>query len=255
MKRSLSAAAAAFVLIAACASAQAETTAERALRVLDKAMDTAKDQVFEYDVVTWEPGKGERTMNMNVKIKPPRCRFIEYTSPADIKGMRVLILSLGEMYIYLPAFHKVRRVAGHVRAQSFQGTALSNDDMAITQYSDAFNATKLLAEDPRSWKVELTRKPKNDFVYSRIEMTILKKERMPSGIAYFNDKGVKVKSEERTDYSCKNTAKGPVCNCKVMKLIDHTRNGLYTKLTIRRWEVDTGIPDAACTQRALQRGG
>jgi outer membrane lipoprotein-sorting protein len=243
------------VLMTAAASARAETPAEHALKVLDKAMDTAKDQSFEYDIVTWEPGKGERTMYMNVKIKPPRWRFIEYTSPADIKGMRVLILSVGEMYIYLPAFHKVRRVAGHVRAQSFQGTALSNDDMSITQYSDEFTATKMLGEDAKSWKIEMTRKPKSEFPYSKIEMTILKKERMPLLINYFNEKGAKIKSEERSDYSCKATPKGPVCNCKNMKLTDYTRNGLYTKLTMKKWQVNTGIPDAAFTQRALQRGG
>ena len=235
--------------------ASAETTAERALRELDAAMRIAKDQAFDYDVVTWEPGKGERTMQFSVKVKPPNWRRIDYSAPADIKGMKVLIRSLSEMYIFLPAYRKVRRVAGHVRQQSFQGTALSQDDMSITQYSEAFVATKLLKEDARSWRVELTRKPKSDFPYLRLEMTILKKERMPLNILYFNDKGVKVKTEEREGYSCKSTPRGLVCNCKVMKLTDHTRNGLWTKLIMKTWELDTGVPDSFFSQRDLQRGG
>src|SRR5512139_212647 len=174
------------------ALASAETPAERVLNVWDEAMRIAKDQSFDYDVVTWEPGKGERTMQFSVKIRPPNWRRIDYSAPADIKGMKVLILSLAEMYIYLPAYRKVRRVAGHVRQQSFQGTALSQDDMSITQYSEVFTATKLIKEDSKSWTIELIRKPKSDYAYKRLEVTLLKKERMPLVMYYFNDKGVKV---------------------------------------------------------------
>jgi outer membrane lipoprotein-sorting protein len=240
---------------AAPLAGHAETPAEHALRVLDEAMRIAKDQAFDYDIVTWEPGKGERTMQFSVRVRPPTWRRIDFSAPADIKGMKVLILSLSEMYIYLPAYRKVRRIAGHVRQQSFQGTALSNDDMSITQYGEAFVATKLLKEDAKSWRIELTRKPKSDFPYLRLEMTILKKEHMPLDILYFNDKGVKVKSEEREGYSCRSRPKGSVCNCKVMKLTDHTRNGLWSKLIMKSWQIDTGVPDSFFSQRDIQRGG
>jgi hypothetical protein len=237
------------------ALAGADPAADRVLRLLDGAMSTAIDQSFEYDVVTWEPGKGERSLGMAVKVKTPRWRRVDFLSPGDIRGMKALTLSLSELYIYLPAFHKIRRVAGHVRAQSFMGTALSQDDMSIAQYSDAYTASKILRHDAQSWTLELTRKPGSDFPYPRLEITVLKKERMPLEIGYFNDKGSKIKTEARAGYSCRATPKGQVCNCLEMKMTDHARNGLWTKMIMKKWELNTNIPDRFFTQRDLQRGG
>jgi hypothetical protein len=243
------------VLAVAPSHARADQVAEHVLRLLDIAMSTAIDQSFDYDVITWEPGKGERTIGMAVKVKTPRWRRVDFLSPGDIKGMKALTLSLSELYIYLPAFHKIRRVAGHVRSQSFMGTTLSQDDMSIAQYSDAYTASRILRQDAQSWTIELTRKSGSDFTYPRLEITVLKKERMPLEIGYFNDKGTKVKTEARAGYTCKATPKGQVCNCLEMKMTDHGRNGMWTKMIMKKWELNTRVPDRVFTQRDLQRGG
>lgn len=36
------------------------------------------------------------------------------------------------MYVYLPAFGKVRRIASHTKDQGFLGLTFSQDDMATT---------------------------------------------------------------------------------------------------------------------------
>ena len=242
-------------LVGAASPARAEQPAERVLRLLDAAMSTAEDQSFEYDVSTWEPGKSERVMGMNVKVKSPGLRRVDFVSPGDVKGMRVLVRSLSEMYVYLPSFHKIRRVAGHVRSQSFMGSALSQDDMSISRYSEAYVASRMVREDGTSWTIELTRRPQSDFPYARLRITVLKKERMPSEILYFNDAGTQVKSEQRQGYSCKGSPRGQVCNAYEMRMTDHTRNGLWTKLIMKKWAINTNVPASFFTQRDLQRGG
>ena len=42
-----------------------------------------------------------------VKLKAEK-RLTEFTAPADMKGTKVLVLSPTQMYVYLPAFGKVR---------------------------------------------------------------------------------------------------------------------------------------------------
>ena len=72
-------------------------------------------------------GKAERTMAMTVLLKGEK-RFTEFSAPSDMKGTKVLVLSPSEVYAYLPAFGKVRRVASSASDQGFMGMAFSLDD-------------------------------------------------------------------------------------------------------------------------------
>jgi hypothetical protein len=229
------------------ASALGDEPGERVMRVMDEAMRKAKDQLYLYDVVTKEPGKATRTMVMKVHIKGKDWRRIDFLSPGDVKGMKALVLSLTQMYVYLPAYKKIRRVASHARAQSFMGTALSQDDTSITQYGEVY-AGKLLSEDKTSWKVEGTRKPGKDFPYSKIIFTILKKEHQPSELLYFGDKGAKLKTETRKGYECRED----ICTPSEMTMVDHGRNGLSTTLLRKDWQLNTGVADSYFTPRDLQ---
>lgn len=229
-------------------TALAESPGDRVIRLMDEKMTLAKDQSFVFEIITQEPGKAQRKMSMKVQIKGKTWRRIEFLSPGDVKGMKVLIRSLSQMYVYLPAFHKIRRVASNVRSQSFMGTALSQDDMSITTYGNVYSG-KLISETKDTWTVMGTRRQGQSFPYGKIEFTILKKERHPTKLVYYSDKGKKLKTETRVDHQCR----GKICNAFTLKMIDHTRNDLWTKLLMTNWEVDTGIPDAYFTSRSLQR--
>ena len=56
-----------------------------------------------------------------------------------MKGTKVLILSPTQMYVYLPAFGKVRRIASHTKDQGFLGLSFSQDDMATTAYAPLYS--------------------------------------------------------------------------------------------------------------------
>jgi hypothetical protein len=228
---------------------RAETPGERVIRQMDQAMTRAKDQSYTYDITTQEPGKAPRKMSMNVKLKGTQWRRVEFLSPGDVKGMKVLILSLSQMYVYLPAYHKIRRVAGHVRSQSFMGTALSQDDMSIVTYGDVFQG-KLLSETKTHWRVEGGRRPGKDFPYGKLEFLVRKDMQQPSEIHYYSDKGVKLKTETRGEYECRSN----ICGPRVLKMVDHTRNGLWTELSQTQWQINTGVPDSYFTPHSLQSG-
>jgi hypothetical protein len=222
---------------------------DKVLQVMDESLTRAKDQYFQYEFVILEPGKAPRQLLFEVNIKGAKWRRVEFLAPGDIKGMRVLSLALDQQYVYLPAFRKVRRVASHIRNQSFMGSSYSYDEMATITYGDLF-AGELVSENDKEWVVAGTRRPGKDFSYPKIEFTILKETTQPSVIKYYNDKGVVLKTEQRLNYECQEN----LCNSKEMILTDHTRNNLVSKMIRKQWKRNTGISDSFFSVRDLQRG-
>ena len=55
--------------------------------------------------------------------------------------MNLLIRSPTQMYIYLPSFRKVRRVASHVQEQGFMGSAFDHAEVSLATYSDTFTVS------------------------------------------------------------------------------------------------------------------
>jgi outer membrane lipoprotein-sorting protein len=230
------------------AAAQADPAGEKVMRIMDASFTRAQDQYFEYEVITTQPGKSPARLTMKTWVKGQH-RLIEYTSPGDIKGMKALVVSLDELYVYLPAFRKVRRVAAHAREQSYMGTALSQDDTSISVYDEVYQG-KLVGETRTHWKIQSYLRPGKKHPYPRIDFEISKKYEQPTHIDYYGDKGVKVKSEDRLEYGCQ----GNICNARRMIVTDHTRNNLRTELIRNTWKVNNGLPDSLFTPRSLQRG-
>jgi hypothetical protein len=236
------------ILLMAAAAVGEESPGERVLHLMDEAMTQAQDQYFVQDIITQEPGKEPRKMKMRVHIKGKEWRRVEFFEPGDVKGMRVLVRSVTQMYVYLPAYRKVRRVASHVRSQGFMGTTFCHDDISTVTYSPLYTA-KLLSENDTHWTIQATLKEGKDYPYTKLEFDVLKNNKQPSEIRYFNDKGVKVKTEHRSNYECQ----GTICNPKKLKMVDHTRNGMWTEIIGLEWKVNTGVKDSHFTVRSLQR--
>src|SRR5262249_37655184 len=159
------------------------------------AMNRATTHYFEYEAVTAETGKSDKKVGLNVWMKGEK-RLTEFTAPADMKGTKVLILSPTEMYVFLPAFGKVRRIASHPSDQSAFGMAFSQDDLATQKYSGQYSATS------SDTKITLTPKSGQTTAYAKIEMTIIKDKNLPSEIKYYNAEGKLVKTETRSGYTC-----------------------------------------------------
>ncbi len=237
------------ISLALCGTARADLAGEKVMKRMDASFTKAKDQYFEYDIITTQPGKAETKMTMKTWIKGENWRLVEYTSPGDVKGMKALVLSLDELYIYLPAFKKVRRVAAHAREASFMGTALSQDDTSIVTYNPIYEP-KLVGEDKDTWKLQSFLRKGKHHPYPRIDWVVLKKYDQPSKVLYYNAKGGIWKTEERLEYSCQ----GDICNARRMLMTDHSRGGLRTELVRTAWKVNTGVSDSMFTPRSLQRG-
>ena len=230
-------------------TAHADKRGEEILGLLDTSMTQAKDQHYVQEMVTKVPGKDVIKQVMDVRLKGTKFRLVEFLEPGDIKGMRILILSQNNMYTYLPAYRKVRRVANHVKDQGFMGTTFSQNDVSTVTYRGSYSS-KFIKDGDKAWTIEARRKEGHKTPYARIEIDVVKTHHQPSELRYFNDKDVKIKTEVRTGYECK----GKVCAPKTLKLTDHRRNDVWTAITWTTWEVNTGVSDSTFSLRKLQRG-
>lgn len=226
--------------------AYADDAGDKSLTAAETAMNKAKTLYFEYEATTTEAGKADKKVGLNVWIKSEK-RLTEFTSPADLKGTKVLILSPSEMYVYLPAFGKVRRIASHTSDQSAFGMAFSQADLATQKYSTSYSAAQSSSSD-KEVKLTLTPKSGQTTDYSKIEMTVAKDHNVPTEIKYYNTEGKLVKTETRSGYTCDSD----VCTPGTLKMVDHTKN-LTTSLVRKKVKVNEAITDETFSKRNLEK--
>lgn len=227
--------------------ARADAAGDKALAAMDAAMNRAKSQTFEYEAINQEPGKAEKKLGLVVSMKGEKS-LMEFVAPADVKGTKVLILSMTQMYIYLPAFGKVRRIASHMSDQGFMGLAFNQDDFATQRYGSVYVA-QLNSESGSESKVTLTPKAGQQASYAKIEVTIETARQVPTELKYFNADGKHVKTETRVNYSCQ----GDICTPGERKMVDHTKGGLWTRMIRKTWKTNPDLSDDLFSKRNLEK--
>jgi len=90
----------------------------------------------------------------------------KFVEPAEIRDLGFLSLADDKMYLYLPGFDRVRRIASHARKESFAGSDLSNDDLSTGRYVDHFSS-KIKEETDGEYILELIRKPGSNRIYPK----------------------------------------------------------------------------------------
>jgi len=214
--------------------------------MMDESSTRAADQFFEYELINEEPGREAKMMALKVHIKGER-RMTEFLAPGDMKGTKVLVRSRAELYIYLPAYNKVRRVASHATKGGFLGTTYSNEDISTITFANVYTG-KMMSENDKEWVVEASPREGIKAMYGKLVFTVRKDYKQPSEIKYFNAKSEHIKTETRTEYSCQ----GNICNAGIMKMVDHSRGEASTEFQRRDWQVNTGISDSLFSKRNLQ---
>lgn len=246
MRRFAAIGAAAVALLSAGAAA-ADPAGEEVMAKTDDAINRYQTLKLKYDMLNQEPGKEINTMEVLVHVKAGGKNLTELLGPADVKGTKVLILSDSQMYVYLPSFGKVRRVASHVKDQGFLGTTFSQTDMALMRYSPYYEATQE-SEDGDGWTIRMTPKAGVTAPYPGIKMVVSKANRLPVRIDYYNDAGVNIKTETRSDYRCE----GDVCTPGEQKMVDHTKGEHWSKLVLKKYKINPTLPDDMFSKRTLQ---
>lgn len=154
--------------IALCAAVAALTSTpalagevEDLMAKMDKAQSPGKDQVGVMKMTIKDKGGNTKVRQLSAKQLGNDLRLIRFQSPAEVKGVCFLSKSDSEMYIYMPDFGKVRRIASHTKSESFMGSDLSYDDMGSGKLATKWDG-KILKKEGDLTTLELLPKKGND---------------------------------------------------------------------------------------------
>jgi len=173
-------------------------------------------------------------------------RLMKFLNPADIKDLGLLVLADDQMYLYLPEFQRVRRIASHNKKESFVGSDFSYEDLGTSGFS-AFYRPKFKEESDKNWVLELERKPEAKKPYSRIMMTVDKETNLPVRLELYDDSGelFKVETQESSQVG--------KYWIPVKFVMENVKAGTSTVLELRNVKVDLNLSGEIFTERNLKR--
>ena len=220
---------------------------EEVLGKVDQAEFGAKDSsaVVSMQLVDKDGKTSERKLQMFQKGTGKRLlRFVE---PKDIAGTAFLDAGESALFVYLPAFHKVKRVAGHVKNNNFAGTDFSYDDLNMEEFS-ARSIVREMSEDPEHFVLDLGPKPGSDSQYARSRMWVRKQDFMFDRIEFYDQAGEKWKVLVRKDFR----KVGSYVQSFYTEMKDEKRSH-RTRTTVKSMACDTGLKDNFFSERQLER--
>ncbi|MFH2007229.1 MAG: outer membrane lipoprotein-sorting protein [bacterium] len=240
-------------LLCAASPARADAKGDALLQKVEFKTNDFKGLKLKWTLTVKHKNRKHSKVKFNVITRPGGQRLVFMTYPGDIKGMTVLVQSKEEMYVYLPAFRKVRRIAGHVRNTGFQGSGFTYDDMAISRWRAWYSAT-LIQETATHYLLDLRLKPGKIAAYARLQIRVLKDIMHMDEMRFINKRGKKFKTQYFKQYVCRGGDKANHCNPRTVGMIEHTRGNLVSEMRMQGKIRYTGsLSDRIFTVRHLLR--
>jgi len=236
-----------FALIITFALSIYAQDAQSILTKADAVINAPKDMHQFSRMILIDKDGDEKVRKSEMYQKGDDMRLVRFLSPADQKGIGFLSLPDDVMYLYLPAFHKIRRIASHVKNENFAGTDFSYDDMSSFKYAEEYNA-KLLENKDDVYVLELTPKPGVEKDYSKLIIEVRKDNFYPVKIAHYDKAGNLWKVMERK----KIEKIGNYWVSMEMEMKDLKKNH-STKMITDKIEFDTGLSDKVFSKRNLKK--
>ena len=227
-----------------CSGAVFAFTGKEVLEKVDESM-VRNNQIAVMSMTITDKNGIAQKREIQLYQKEGGKRLIKFLSPADVKGVSFLSLPGDEMWIYMPALGKVRRIASHVKKQSFMGTDFSYEDMGGEKFSE--EQINTFTENDDSYMLEVTSN-KKDKSYSKVKIVVNKETFIPKTTEFYDKAGRLLKIMV-------NTLVEKVDDKWVAKEIKMTnvQEKHETILKMTKMSFDSNISDDIFTQRNMQK--
>lgn len=223
------------------------TTAGDILINADAVVNAPQDQEISLKMTLTDKGGNEKIREMKMFQKGDETRLVRFLSPADQKGVSFLSLPDDVQYLYLPAFHKVRRIASHIKNDNFAGTDFSYDDMSASKYAEEYDAV-LLDKTDDLYILELTPKQGVEKSYSKLKMWARTDNFYPVKVEFYDKNSTLWKLFESRDIK----KHGEYWVASEAEMTDLKKQH-STKMITEKVELDKGLSDNIFTKRNLKR--
>ncbi len=171
-------------------------------------------------------------------------RIIKFISPAEVKGTGILIFDYenkdDDMWIYLPALRKTRRIVSSEKSNSFMGSEFSNADMTAPALDD-FQYTMLGSEkvdEVDCWKIKyipVSMDKEDEYGYSRSERWIGKNDYIARRSDYYDYSGALIKRIETVDFKLLDESNGKYMVTEMVA--ENFQNGRSSRMKIDKIEI------------------
>ncbi len=137
------------------------------LAKIDAVNNAAKDMkaLEEMTLITKDGARKKR--QIAIYQKGTELRMVRFLDPSEVRGVSFLRLAEDRLYLYLPAFRKVRRIASSVKNEDFMGTDFSFEDMSQSVYAKDYTA-RILPEKAGQYVLELIPRPGTEVSYGKL---------------------------------------------------------------------------------------
>jgi outer membrane lipoprotein-sorting protein len=234
----------------------ARKISEKASNVIDiSAMEMAltlkiydsKGRVRERQIATASKNFG----NINKTI-------MKFIAPADVKGTSILIYDYedkdDDMWIYIPAIRKIRRIISSEKGKSFMSSEFTNADMSKPKMND-FNYKILTSEiynGHSCWKIETSCKNEDiedENGFSKKIAWIDKNNYLCYKIEFYDIEGELHKTQTIEQYNKQANSKYFAFYMKM----ENEQNGRKSIININRFQLESMLPESKFTPAMLKK--
>ncbi len=163
-------------------------TGDEVLAKVEHAMNGAKDRKAEIKMTIKTKDGTTKERRMKIFQKGTQKKLFTFLAPADVKGVGFLVVDDSTLYLYTPAFKKIRRIASHVKNENFMGTDFSYNDLSESKYPEKYSAV-LDKTEGDNYLLTCTPKPGVDTDYAKLVMQVNTKTFIPSKVEMYNKAG------------------------------------------------------------------
>lgn len=228
-------------------AAMAPVDANKILAEIDRRANVFDDQQYTASMKILRGGELIKTLTFDSTMQGMQKQYIHFTAPGDVAGMKILMQDAKTLYVYLPEFKKVRRVAAHAMNQGFLGGEFSYQDMTETQLAPFYEA-ELGGHEGSETTLKLTPKDSEASTWSRLEVVIDAKKGGVTSIRYYDGSGNHVRTQTREDWK---KVGGELMPTKVS--MANLKTGDTTVIELSDIRVNEGVDDSLFSRRQLLR--
>jgi len=233
-----------FVLFAG--NALAQSGAAVLVRV-DSVLSAARDMVAIEKMTLIDKDGSQKEREIKIYQKGGEKRLVRFLSPADVRSVGFLRLTKDRLYLYLPAFRRVRRIASSIKNENFMGTDFSYEDMSQSKYGKDY-AAKSLRQTTEQYILELIPRPDADVSYGKLVLAADKSNYVVRKVEYYTLSGVLQKVMKIDDIK---KIDGYWFGARME--MQTVKSGHRTLLELSKVKFDQGLKDSFFSERNLKR--
>jgi hypothetical protein len=183
--------------------------------------------------------------------------LMRFTAPADVQGTTMLVHDHddkeADMWIYLPALRRVRRIAGSDKANNFMGSEFTNADLSRPNKED-FNYKVLESVDiegKKYWKIEakaINEDVEDEYGFSKQISYIEQAKYLALKIEYYDLRGDLHRVQTIKDYRKQSNGKYFAFYMEM----ENKQNGRKSVMTIDQFQLGSKLEESVFAPALLE---